>query len=120
MLRAFAGLTFLILLSAADTAPAFEVADVHLSAPTTFPFMNGPILHGDRYVLRNATIVDMIATAYGVDANNVLEGPAWLEMDRFDVIAKAPPATPPETLKLMLRALLADRFDHVEEKPTEN
>src|SRR5262245_39318937 len=37
-------------------------------------------------------------------------GPNWLEFDRFDVFAKVPNNTPPETLKLMLQALLADRF----------
>jgi uncharacterized protein (TIGR03435 family) len=55
-------------------------------------------------------MVDLIRTAYAVDGDKVLGGPSWLESDRFDVIAKAPPATPPETLKLMLRAALADRF----------
>jgi uncharacterized protein (TIGR03435 family) len=57
-----------------------------------------------------ATMVDLIRTAYGVDAQNVIGGPNWLEFDRFDVIAKAPAAASPETLKLMLQALLADRF----------
>ena len=84
------------------------------------PFMQGGILMGDRYQLRQANMVDLIRTAYGVDADNVLGGPSWLELDRFDVIAKTPPATPPETLKLMLQALLADRFKlvvHKDSKP---
>jgi uncharacterized protein (TIGR03435 family) len=67
-------------------------------------------LHGSRYELKNATMVDLITTAYGVDDDKVLGGPTWLEMDRFDVIAKAPANTTPETLKLMLQSLLADRF----------
>ncbi len=37
-------------------------------------------------------------------------GPAWLELDRFDIAAKAPRSTSQETAALMLRALLADRF----------
>ncbi len=40
----------------------------------------------------------------------VVGGPARLEFDHFDAIAKAPPATSPQTIKLMLRGLLADRF----------
>jgi uncharacterized protein (TIGR03435 family) len=55
-----------------------------------------------------------------VDDDKVLGGPTWLEMDRFDVIAKAPANTTPETLKLMLQSLLADRFKlvaHPESKP---
>src|SRR4029077_3473091 len=53
---------------------------------------------------------DLIRTAYTVDAANVLGGPSWLEYDRFDVVALVPPHTTPDTQKLMLRALLADRF----------
>ena len=40
-----------------------------------FPFFEGGRLRGDRYVLRQATMVDLITTAYGVDAGNVQEGP---------------------------------------------
>ena len=70
-------------------------------------------MRGDRYILRQATMVDLIATAYGVDASNVQGGPIWLETDRFDVIAKVPATTTPATAKLMLRSLLQDRFQLV-------
>jgi len=116
MMRAFAGLGFVALLAGAafaqstNPAPTFEVADVHSSARSTNPFFSGGVLRGGRYELRKATMVDLIRTAYDVDADKVLGGPAWLETDRFDVMALAPPATSPETVKLMLQALLADRF----------
>ena len=56
-------------------------------------------------------MVDLIKTAYGVDEDNqVLGGPSWLATNRFNIIAKAPAATPPETLQKMLQTLLADRF----------
>ncbi len=45
-----------------------------------------------------------------MDADKIDGGPSWLDYDRFEVIAKAPPATRPETVKLMLQTLLADRF----------
>jgi uncharacterized protein (TIGR03435 family) len=73
--------------------------------------MRGGGLHGDRYLLRQATMVDLIAAAYKVDPLNVIGGPAWLELDRFDIAAKVPRATSQETAALMLRALLADRFE---------
>jgi uncharacterized protein (TIGR03435 family) len=38
-------------------------------------------------------MVELIATAYGVNASNVQGGPVWLETNRFDVIVKAPPTT---------------------------
>src|SRR6185295_412163 len=73
-----------------------------------------------RYELRNATMVDLVRTAYGVEPDKVLGGPSWVASDRFDVIAKAPATATPETAKLMLRTLLADRFGltvHEDSKP---
>src|SRR4051812_22460873 len=111
MMRAFAGISFVALLAGSafaqstNPAPTFDVADVHASARSTNPFFSGGVLRGSRYELRKATMVDLITTAYSVDAAKVLGGPAWLETDRFDVIALAPPSTSPETAKLMLQAL---------------
>jgi len=89
---------------------AFLIADVHTSPFTADPFMHGNSIQGDRYFLTQATMVDLIATAYGVDAINVHGGPTWLERDRYDIRAKVPPKTTQDDVKLMLRALLADRF----------
>jgi uncharacterized protein (TIGR03435 family) len=80
----------------------------------------GPFYGGDRYELQFATMVDLIHIAYGVDPDRVLGGPSWLEMDRFDVIAKPPAHSTAESRQLMLRALLADRFKlaiHNDSKP---
>ena len=89
---------------------SFLVADVHPSAFTSNPFMHGNSIQGDRYFLTQATMVDLIATAYGVDGVNVQGGPTWLERDHYDIRAKVPPRTTQEDIKLMLRSLLADRF----------
>ena len=48
----------------------------------------------------------------------MLAGPSWLDWDRFDVAAKAPPATTRNNLNLMLQKLLADRFQLVVHKDT--
>jgi uncharacterized protein (TIGR03435 family) len=101
-----------------SAAPSFEIADVHPSPRATFPFMHGGDLHGNHYELRQASMADMIAAAYNLDATMVQGGPSWLEMDRFDVFAKAAPATSRDDLKLMLRALLADRFKLVTHEGT--
>jgi uncharacterized protein (TIGR03435 family) len=119
MMRAFAGMVLFALLSstlcaqpnaAPPDAAAFEIADVHVAPPRRFPFMDGGALRGDRYIVHQATMVDLIAAAYGLDPSNVQGGPIWLETDRFDIIAKAPPTTLKDTIKLMLQSLLADRF----------
>jgi uncharacterized protein (TIGR03435 family) len=89
----------------------FDVADVRANPPAgnIFPFTRTNYRSG-RYDARNATMVDLIRTAYRVDADKVLGGPSWLESDRFDVHAKTSPSTNYETAMLMLRALLEDRF----------
>jgi len=100
--------------------PAFEIADVHSSVRSQFPLVIPGALHGDRYIIRQRTLAQLIATAYDLDATEIFGGPAWLEHDRFDIVAKAPPSTPSATLNLMLQALLADRFHlvvHIGSKP---
>src|ERR1700722_10522877 len=95
---------------ASEKPPAFEIADIHTSTPLSNPTMKGPFLSSGRFEIRSANMVDLIRTAYGVDANKVVGGPNWLELDRFDVIAKVPDGAKPDTMKTMLRTLLADRF----------
>jgi uncharacterized protein (TIGR03435 family) len=115
MNRAFAfGLAALIpgaaFAQSAGTSPAFEIADVHASPRNINPAMRGGLMSGGRYELRTATMVDLIGVAYGVDAAHVVGGPAWLDTDRFDIVAKAPAGATPETLQPMLQSLLTDRF----------
>ena len=108
----------LIVAGLAHAAPApvsaqgasFEVADVQVStAPVTQP-MRGGVPRGGRLELRNATMVELIRTAYDIDADKVLGGPTWLELDRFDVIAAVPAEATRESVRPLLQALLAERF----------
>lgn len=101
-----------------EKPPGFEAADVHVSAKIVNPFIRTGPVRGGRYEVKNATMVDLIGIAYGFAPNKVLGGPSWLEMDRFDVLAKVPPGSTPETQKLMLQSLLEDRFKLVVRKDT--
>lgn len=92
-----------------DTKPAFELADIHVSPRSTTTVMRLSARPG-RYEIHNATMVDLIRTAYNVNPDDVLGGPSWLEYDRFEVIALVPAKTTPDDQKLMLQSLLADRF----------
>src|SRR5437868_12979500 len=89
---------------------AFEAADVHVSAKTRMPSMAAGGLRGTRYLVRQATMVDLISLAYDIDNDKILGGPSWLDTDRFDVSARAPSRSTPEQAKLMLQTLLAERF----------
>ena len=104
-------------------APHFGAADVRVSASSQSQFMRPPSTRGDRYEVKNATMADLIGLAYGFNATKILDGPSWLEMDRFDVIAKKPAQTSPDAQKQMLQSLLADRFElvvHEDMKPSFN
>jgi len=96
--------------------PKFDVADVRVSqrsdwAKKAGTAMQGGFLNAGRYELRRATMLDLIRTAYAVDADKVYGGPSWLDYDRFEVVAKAPPATRPETVRLMPCRHLRPPFD---------
>jgi uncharacterized protein (TIGR03435 family) len=116
MTRTFAGLALIALLSgrvAGQTPanpPSFDIADVHAGTTNPGVGMSGGQLREGRYELHNATMVDLIRTAYSIDAEKVVGGPSWLELDKFTLVAKAPQSTPVPTVKLMLQSLLADRF----------
>src|SRR5438105_12080381 len=105
-----------------EKLPSFEAADVHASPKNPNPNVQslGGFVRGGRYQFRNATMLDLIASAYGMEPEKVLSGPSWLETDRFDILAKTPANATNATARLMLRSLLADRFKlaiHNEDKP---
>jgi uncharacterized protein (TIGR03435 family) len=123
MKRLFWKLSIFCVLSSATFAQqqtaakvAFVIADVHQSPRMMAPYSSGGQIYGDRYILRQSTLVDMIALAYGVKPEMVQAGPSWLELQRFDVVAKTDPKTTDAEAKRMLQSLLADRFKLVMHK----
>jgi uncharacterized protein (TIGR03435 family) len=113
-LSGLSGLSGAVSAQSPQNTQKFDAADIsqRLKTGTTGqPNMTGGVLRGGRYDLRNATMVDLIATAYSITDNELIAGgPSWLERNRFDIAAKAPQTTSPANVKLMLQALLADRF----------
>jgi len=104
----------------ANTDDVFAVADVHPSPFRREPEVRGGTLAGNRYELRDSTMLGMIARAYSIETRYIVGGPSWLEWDRFDIFAKATPTASPDDLKDMLRGLLIDRFKlvtHADTKP---
>jgi uncharacterized protein (TIGR03435 family) len=57
----------------------------------------------------NATLRMILRAAYGLTAMQI-EGPGWLDSDRFDIEAKSPPGVPDSELMPMLQSLLKERF----------
>lgn len=106
------GALFLLTVPAFTQSPApatFDATSVQVSARSA-PGLRGGVLRGTRYELRNATMLDLIRTAYDVPAPRVTGGPSWLEWNRYDVAGLAPAGTQPPALREMLKALLVERF----------
>jgi uncharacterized protein (TIGR03435 family) len=117
--RAFACAGFSALLAGALFAQTSDSVDIHASPPNSILEMRSRFVRG-RYELKNATLVDLIRTAWSVDADKVVGGPDWLDTDRFDLTITAPAGSTAETLKTMLRQILADRFHLVSRSDTRN
>ena len=95
---------------AADANPAFEVATIKPSKPETQG--KGFLVQGRQFSTINTSLSDMITFAYGLHARQITGGPAWLEQDKYDVLAKPDGEGQPngDQWKAMLQKLLADRF----------
>jgi uncharacterized protein (TIGR03435 family) len=105
----------------AQSRTGFEVVDVQLSPPEERRRVlqaDEAAFSGGRYEIRNATMLDLIKTAYSVEPGAIFGGPSWLALDRFDVIAKPPAKTTIVAANVMLQSVLADRFKLVVRKDT--
>jgi uncharacterized protein (TIGR03435 family) len=103
-------LTAILVVLPAFGQPAFDVSDVKPNNSSDPRPGKGGFSAGGRVDLPNATIKYFMMAAYGVQPDMIVGGPKWIESDRFDIVAKAPPDTPDATLRAMLQTLLADRF----------
>ena len=97
-----------------EGVPAFEVASIKPNvsgAEATASYVQP----GGRYTASNVTLRMLMKTAYQIHDTQIVDGPGWIDVDRFDVSAKAAeaPSTTAafiEPARLMLRPMLADRF----------
>ncbi len=103
----------------AQEKPRFLAADVHGTAKGQTQRIQPPVGRGELFESRNFPITELIAFAYNTTAPKVVGGPSWVEMERFDILAKQPPQTPIEQQRLMLQALLAERFKLVVREETQ-
>ena len=93
------------------TTPAFEVATVRTSGPDSAAMS----LHrqpGGRLVTSNTPLTFLINWAFSLDDGRLVGAPKGADSTRFDIVAKAAAENPgPGQLQMMMRALLAERFD---------
>jgi uncharacterized protein (TIGR03435 family) len=97
------------------------IAHALAQAPRTFdaasvkrnPNAPGPgivAVTGRRVSAPFVTMRTLVQSAYEVDRDQVVNGPGWIDSDRFEVSATAPAGASVGDVRLMLRALLAERF----------
>jgi uncharacterized protein (TIGR03435 family) len=102
-----------IALSAGAVAPKFEVASIKRgpswSEPARHP-MGVRMDPGGRLQAQNAPLMLLIQRAYGVQAFQVVGGPAWIDTAGYNIEAKPKSNTDRKQMWLMLQTLLADRF----------
>jgi uncharacterized protein (TIGR03435 family) len=100
-----------------DAGLAFEVASVKPSPPVKpgervyfGPARGGPGTPDPGQITWTyARFFDLLMTAYDVK-NYQISGPAWLENERYDVIARVPAGATKEQVRTMWQNLLAERF----------
>jgi uncharacterized protein (TIGR03435 family) len=104
--------------------PSFVVATIKPAAPPTMAMgRGGGMMMGMRMGARGGpgtsdpgqityssmSIKSLLVSAYGVKEYQVT-GPAWMDTERFDIVAKVPQGATKDDVKLMLQNLLAERF----------
>ena len=72
----------------------------------------------NRFVATNVTPGQLIEQAYNIQPRELIGGPDWLRVDRFDVTATSGAEVVQDQMRLMLRSLLADRFQLEMERET--
>jgi uncharacterized protein (TIGR03435 family) len=100
---------FLICFGQDNAVPRFEVASVK---PANAGRPGGGIVTGHgRITVSSETLKRCIMGAYGVGPNLIVGGPAWLDSDRFEIVATSGRGEDGnQELMVMLRTLLAERF----------
>jgi len=98
---------------------SFEVASVKPAAP---PSADGRMFFGSRggpgtpdpgqITWTNATLKTLLTIAYDVK-NYQVNGPGWIDTERYDIIAKVPEGATKEQVGVMWQNLLKERFGMV-------
>jgi uncharacterized protein (TIGR03435 family) len=95
----------------AQAPAAFDAASIQVSGKESVRGASGGPGTSDpgQFCFARATLLDLIAQAYGVQPFQILSSTP-LDRDRFDLVAKLPGGATKDQFHAMLRALLAERF----------
>jgi len=125
----FGGVSALAVQASQTPSPqpvAFEVASVKRSPPAAEKNLNGltstisVATPGGRWRAQNVRLSLLIQFIYGILPEQLVGGPAWMNVDRFTIEAKAAGEPTRAQSAQMVKQLLADRFKlrvHTEQRP---
>ena len=101
-----------VLLSASAWAQSFEAASIKPSPPMSpdRPIMGFQSPGGGRLNTSNTSLRMLITYAYDVKDFQVSGGPGWANTERYDIVARGDASASRPQVRLMLQALLKDRF----------
>jgi uncharacterized protein (TIGR03435 family) len=102
--QATASLTFEVA-SVKPSAPGWERGGVYFGPPRGGPGTPDPVQITWTY----ARFRGLLMTAYGLKTYQIT-GPAWLDTERYDIVAKVPPGATKQQVNVMWQNLLAERF----------
>jgi uncharacterized protein (TIGR03435 family) len=106
------GLLPAVVLAQIESRPAFDVVSIKpnrtnqgIPAITAQP--------GGRVLAGNVVIQQVILVAYGLEDVQLVNAPAWTASERFAIEARTSDAASTDTIRLMLRTMLAERLGFV-------
>ncbi|MGC1904659.1 MAG: TIGR03435 family protein [Candidatus Acidiferrum sp.] len=103
------------LLASVSTSPTYSSVSItpNISGGDGVTLMFG----SDQFVSKNATLQQVIRTAYGMEDDRIVNAPAWLTTDKYDFVATGTGGTSSKGLeesgreqRVMLQSALADRL----------
>ena len=96
-----------------ETRPSFEVASIKPNKSGASQRAMGPE-PGGRFGATNVPLRDLMTIAYGIPPYlvdyRISGGPAWVDTEKFDIVAKAESDLPPDQIRMRVRTLLEERF----------
>ncbi|HEX4347372.1 MAG TPA: TIGR03435 family protein [Vicinamibacterales bacterium] len=95
---------------AADAKPEFAAATIKTPAPGTQG--KGFRIRPGQFETINTSLSDIMTFVYGLHARQIVNGPAWMETEFYNITGKpdGEGQPSPDQWKEMLKKLLADRF----------
>jgi uncharacterized protein (TIGR03435 family) len=91
-------------------APAFDVASIKRNPDAPFSYPGVMLQPGGRVTSPGTNVRQLMLVAFGLQDLQLAGGPPWLTGDRYAIDAQAGAGATRASVRLMLRALLAERF----------